>query len=189
MDARHERGLQLAQRGHITKHAGGWKVLSQSGNGSYFVHLEDHPSCTCPDFEIRQQPCKHIHAVECLIVLNTITEGCQTITTKTKTVRITYKQNWPAYNAAQTEEKERFIVLLDALSKLVDQPMQSNGRPRLPLADMVFACVYKVYVGFSARRFMRDLREAETASITASATFGYSASPDNVTCWHIMALQ
>src|SRR5882724_11456391 len=27
------------------------------------------------------------------------------------------------------------------------------------------------------------------ASITASATFGYSASPDNVTCWHIMALQ
>src|SRR6266700_6403415 len=123
MDARHERGLQLAQRGHITKHAGGWKVLSQSGNGSYFVHLDDSPSCTCPDFELRQQPCKHIHAVECLIVWNTITEGGQTITTKTKTVRITYKQNWPAYNAAQTEEKERFIVLLDALSKLVDQPM------------------------------------------------------------------
>jgi len=96
MDARQERGLQLAQRGHITKHADGWKVLSQSGNGSYFVHLEDHPSCTCPDFEIRQQPCKHIHAVECLIVWNTITEGGQTITTKTKTVRITYTQNWPA---------------------------------------------------------------------------------------------
>ena len=27
------------------------------------------------------------------------------------------------------------------------------------------------------------------ASITASATFGHSASPDNVTCWHIVALQ
>jgi hypothetical protein len=27
------------------------------------------------------------------------------------------------------------------------------------------------------------------ASITASATFGHSASPDNVTCWYIMALQ
>ena len=59
MDARQERGLQLAQRGHITKHAGGWKVLSQSGNGSYFVHLEDNPSCTCPDFELRQQPALH----------------------------------------------------------------------------------------------------------------------------------
>ena len=27
------------------------------------------------------------------------------------------------------------------------------------------------------------------ASITASATFGHSASPNNITCWHIMALQ
>lgn len=162
MDARQERGLQLAQRGHITKHADGWKVLSQSGNGSYLVHLEGSPSCTCPDFELRQQPCKHIHAVECLIVWDTITEGDQTITTKTKTVRVTYKQNWPACNAAQTEEKSRFIVLLDALCKLVDQPTHKNGRPRLPLADMVFACVYKVYIGFSSRRFMSDLREAQT---------------------------
>jgi len=72
-----------------------------------------------------------------------------------------YKQNWPAYNAAQTEEKERFIVLLDALCKLVDQPLQAKGRPRLPLADMIFACVYKVYSCFSSRRFMSDLRDAQ----------------------------
>jgi hypothetical protein len=58
MDARYERGLQLAQRGDIVKHANGWKVRSQSGNGSYFVHLDDQPSCTCPDFELRQQKCK-----------------------------------------------------------------------------------------------------------------------------------
>jgi uncharacterized Zn finger protein len=131
MDARQERGIQLAQRGHITKHANGWKVLSQTGNGSYFVHLDGSPSCTCPDFELRQQTCKHIHAVECLIVWDTITEGGTTTTTKTQTVRITYKQKWPAYNAAQTEEKERFIVLLNALCKLVEQPMQANGRPPL----------------------------------------------------------
>jgi len=30
--------------------------------------------------------------------------------------------------------------------------------------------------------------KASWASITASATFSYSASPDNVTCWYIMAL-
>jgi hypothetical protein len=29
----------------------------------------------------------------------------------------------------------------------------------------------------------------EEASITASATFGHSASPDNVTCWYIITLQ
>ena len=162
MDARQERGLQLAQRGHITKHANGWKVLSQSGNGSYFVHLEDSPSCTCPDFELRQQPCKHIHAVECLIVWETITDSGTTTTTKTQTVRITYKQNWPLYNAAQTQEKTRFIPLLKALCEVIEQPPQGRGRPRLPLQDMVFSCIYKVYEGFSSRRFMSDLRDTQT---------------------------
>jgi transposase len=162
MDARHDRGIQLAQRGHIIKQAHGWQVLSQTGNGHYLVQLDNGPRCTCPDFELRQKPCKHIHAVECLMIWETISDGSQTITTtKTHVVKITYKQNWPAYNAAQTEEKERFIVLLDALCKLVEQPMQANGRPRLPLGDMIFACVYKVYVGFSSRRFMSDLREAQ----------------------------
>jgi len=136
-------------------------VCSQSGNGSYFVHLADKPTCTCPDFELRGQKCKHIYAVECIIVWDTITEGGTTTVTKTKTVRVTYKQNWPAYNAAQTEEKERFIVLLDALCGLVQQPPHTNGRPPLPLADMVFSCVYKAYSGFSSRRFMSDLREAQ----------------------------
>ena len=60
MDARHERGLQLAQRGHIVKQAEGWQVLSQSGNGHYLVRVDPPPSCTCPDFELRQKPCKHI---------------------------------------------------------------------------------------------------------------------------------
>ena len=163
MDTRQERGLQLAQRGHIIKQENGWQVLSQTGNGHYLVRLDNGPSCTCPDFELRQQPCKHIHAVECLIVWETVTDGSHTITTtKTQVIKVTYKQNWPAYNAARTEEKARFIVLLDALCKLIDQPAQVKGRPRLPLADMVFACVYKVYVGFSPRRFMSDLRAAQT---------------------------
>ena len=37
------------------------------------------------------------------------------------------------------------------------------GRPRLPLSDMVFASVFKVYVGFSSRRFTTDLRDAFVA--------------------------
>jgi hypothetical protein len=80
---------------------------------------------------LRGNKCKHIYAVECLSVWQTITDDDQTITTQTKTIRVTYKQKWPAYNAAQTEEKERFIVLLDALCKLVEHPLQANGRPPL----------------------------------------------------------
>ena len=43
---------------------------------------------------------------------------------------------------------------------------------------------------FQAQIF--DIQETDIAllaSITASATFGRSASPDNVACWHIMTLQ
>ena len=69
--------------------------------------------------------------------------------------------NWTAYNAAQTEEKTRFVALLSDLCSTIPQPKQAGkGRPRLPLSDMVFASVYKVYVGFSSRRFTSDLRDA-----------------------------
>jgi transposase len=148
-------------RGRIVKKDTGWRVPSQSGTGTYFVRLTKTPSCTCPDFERWQQRCKHIYAVEYLTTWKTETDGQQTVATKTETVKVTYKQNWPAYNAAQTEEKARFIVLLHALCQLIEQPIQRFGRPRLPLADMIFACVYKVYVGFSSRRFTSDLREAQ----------------------------
>jgi transposase len=69
--------------------------------------------------------------------------------------------NWTAYNASQVEEKHRFAELLADLCNTVPQPPQhGKGRPRLPLSDMLFASVYKVYVGFSARRFTSDLRDA-----------------------------
>jgi hypothetical protein len=69
--------------------------------------------------------------------------------------------NWTAYNAAQVEEKRRFVTLLADLCNTVPQPEQKGrGRPRLPLSDMLFASTYKVYVGFSSRRFTTDLRDA-----------------------------
>src|SRR5215467_490880 len=118
MDVRQARGRELAQRGRIVKLTQGWRVPSSSGSGSYFVRLAKKPSCTCPDFEYWHLPCKHIYAVEYLITWETETDGQQTvITTKTEKIKVTYKQNWPAYNAAQTEEKERFVILLDALCK------------------------------------------------------------------------
>ena len=91
--------------------------------------------------------------------------------------------NWTAYNAASCEEKRRFVALLSDLCRTVPQPEQTRGRPRLALSDMVFASVYKVYVGFSARRFTCDLREAEIGGyIEKAASFTsvnrYLANPD-----------
>lgn len=74
------------------------------------------------------------------------------------------------------EEKSRFIPLLEALCTLIEQPPQGRGRPRLPLGDMVFASVYKVYEGFSSRRFMSDLREAEAQEHIAKAAHFNSVS-------------
>lgn len=79
--------------------------------------------------------------------------------------------NWTAYNAAQVEEKTRFAELLADLCAGVPQPEQTKGRPRLPLADMIFASVYKVYVGFSARRFTTDLREAYASGLIDSTPY------------------
>lgn len=57
-----------------------------------------------------------------------------------------------------------------------------TGRPRLPLADVVFAAAFKVYSTVSGRRFMSDLREArERGHITKVAhynsIFGYLENP------------
>lgn len=72
-----------------------------------------------------------------------------------------YPQNWRAYNAAQTSEKEQFLCLLRNLCLGTPELPQSNGRPRLPIADALFAICYKIYSTVSGRRFMSDLRDAQ----------------------------
>ena len=69
-------------------------------------------------------------------------------TTANPQPRKTYPQDWPAYNAAQTSEKGTFMVLLADLCANIPQPECSFGRPRFPLADMVYTGTTKVYAGF-----------------------------------------
>lgn len=45
-----------------------------------------------------------------------------------------YPQNWPAYNAAQVEEKLQFLGILSELcSYIPDYPNGGPGRPRMRL--------------------------------------------------------
>lgn len=76
-------------------------------------------------------------------------------------VRKTYPQNWRAYNAAQTSEKAQFLKFLHALCSTVESPLQTNGRPRIPLSDALFSICYKIYSTVSGRRFISDLVEAQ----------------------------
>jgi hypothetical protein len=120
--------------------------------------------CDCPDFELRREACKHVIAVKLTIQRELNFDGMTTTETITETIEVTkretYSQEWPAYNTAQTTEKDNFQMLLHDLCVDIEEPIQTNGRPRLSLGDQVFCAAFKVYTGFSARRFMSDVREA-----------------------------
>lgn len=75
--------------------------------------------------------------------------------------RPTFKQEWPAYNLAQTHEKSRFQSLLYALCQGIDEPPQTMGRPRVLIADLVYCAALKAYTMMSGRRNMTELRQAE----------------------------
>jgi transposase len=167
-DAREQRGQDIAKVAVIAKRAdGSWAVPSMSGNGKYVVKTDgDKPTCTCPDCE-NGYKCKHIFAVEFTMKRET-TQNLDGSTTVTETVEIkatkrtTYKQDWPAYNAAQTNEGDQFQRLLaDVCKGINNRPQQGKGRPRLLMSDVIFSAIYKVYSTFSCRRFVSDLRAAQ----------------------------
>lgn len=165
MDAREQRGIEIAARLKVVRREQDWLVPSQSQRGKKYTvsGLDmDAPRCTCPDFETRGEPCKHVYAVKVVIQRELEFDGetVRETVTVTKTVKRSYPQNWPAYNKAQTNEKDRFMVLLRDLREGLPEPEQKRGRPRLPLRDAVFTAVMKVYTTASARRSMSDLREA-----------------------------
>lgn len=163
MDARQERGLQIAATMKIEPTLRGWTVPSQSRVGKYRVTRETDGelSCSCPDFELRRSTCKHGYAVEFFLKRETtITPDGETTVTETRAVRVTYSQDWSAYNAAQTAERELFCYLLRDLCSAVPEPERGKGRPPVPVADALFAATYKVFSTVSARRFMSDLRAA-----------------------------
>lgn len=157
------RGIELAKRFNLTKKDGLWTVPSASKSTKYIVDFK-RKRCTCPDFEIRKIRCKHIYAVQ----YRYEQENLEQLTyeeianyPKPVSMRPTYPQNWTAYNKSQTSEKAEFQRILAALCKGIGAPSQKCGKPRLPLEDMLFACIFKVYSTFSGRRFSTDLSEAK----------------------------
>jgi transposase len=168
MEIREQKGREIADRARITQEGNLYLVPSGSGKGKYKVR-PDLPYCSCPDFEFRRQPCKHIFAVQVTIERTktvVIEAGKTTITETVKVTRKTYAQpDWPAYHRAQVNEKRLFLYLLNQLCQGVGSPAQYGaGRKRLPLEDMIFAMAYKVYSTISTRRFMTDLTDAKAKS-------------------------
>lgn len=163
-DLRQVRGLDIAANVRITRKGSRWFVPSQNGNGRYTVTMHSkRPRCTCADHETTGRECKHTYAVKW--ALRFTRDDLQNIEGERKDrrgERKTYPQQWRAYNAAQTNEKDIFLDLLfDLCSGLHEVARPRLGRPRIPIQDAIFAACFKVYSTVSCRRFMCDLREAK----------------------------
>lgn len=98
-------------------------------------------------------------------------------------------QDWHYYNLAQAHEKERFQSLLfDLCTNINDLPrIPGAGRSRLPMSDMVFAVIYKIYECVSGRRFMSDLKDAQLKGFISRAPhfnsiFNYLDHPEMNRC-------
>jgi transposase len=171
MSLREQKGQDIAAKVQLIQKGNLWLVPSQPSRKKTYKVDPEAQTCSCPDYEYTGFKCKHQFAVEFTIrreqktTVKTDAQGNTTTTTTTtetvKVTRKTYPQVWPAYNQAQTQEKKLFRYLLKQLVSGIGEPAQTNGRPRLPLEDMIFAMAYKVYSTVSGRRFMTDLRDAQ----------------------------
>ena len=191
-ELRRQRGLIIAALCYIRPDgkANRYLVPSQTGAAQYLVCIDPKKGpgwrCDCKDYEARQLPCKHIHAVRFVIDREKKSDvpppGRTTLAVELKAElsaqaspeRPTYKQNWTAYNAAQTTEKHRVQVLLADLCRGVVEPPKPHGgakggRPPVPMADRVFAAAFKVYSTTSGRRFTCDMKDAESRGYVSHA--------------------
>lgn len=162
MDVRQLKALEIAARAKITFSNGTWIVPSQTSNGCYRVCIGPQPCCSCDDFQLRQQACKHIVAAQ-LVCAREHDGMAPDIITDAVPKKATYQQDWSMYNEAQQTEKYRFQKLLfDLCRGLPNLEQTGAGRRPAPMADMVFACALKIYTTVSSRRFAGDLKAAHS---------------------------
>ena len=173
MNAREERGLVIAATCKLARNADGtWRVPSQTKRSEvvyYIVNLESK-ACTCPDCKENGVVCKHFYAASIVHKRDVLPDGTMI---EQKTFQFTekkvYRQDWPKYNIAQATEKRRIQVLLNDLCRNLPDRERPKGRsgpkPHL-VRDAIFSMCFKVYCGFSARRFGTDILEAHEKGYT-----------------------
>ncbi len=176
MDSRQKKGILLALRGGIVEDGVAHLVPSETKPSvRYRVFFMRACSCTCEDYERHQHHCKHIWAVHYSVMLE-CGEKLPEIPEDEEEVEPTVRRDWPAYNRAQINEKPKLLLLLrDLCSQLpAPKPNPRGGRPPIPLSDIVFALVYKVYSRAAARQFMADLDTAREKGLV-SAKFNFNS--------------
>jgi hypothetical protein len=149
---REERGRQIAQLGRIRPLGAAYVVPSQSVRGdappTYLVDLVDQ-TCTCPDYATRRMVCKHQEAVLFWLAwegtVNEDTGQIELPRSERKPKRKTYPRNWPAYNAAQLEEKAH--VEEDTIAKVARGRRPVTARLAIRVARLIEVGVDELLAG------------------------------------------
>ena len=118
-------------------------VKSQTGIGEYRVEVNPKSNgwkCNCPDHIQTKLRCKHIISVE----LDLESKGLNN--------RVVQPSEWTFYNQAQMNEIELFDMFLFELANMVEDTENGVGRPKTPIADLIFCAVQKEYTQLSLRR-------------------------------------
>jgi hypothetical protein len=168
MDVRAAKARVIVAGGRVTWVNGVYYVPSQSGGARYRVTVDGlFPTCSCEDHELTGGECKHIIAAKLWRDEQRNNPRPRPVSRSEMPVlppRKAYPQDWPNYDRAQTNEKDHFQHLLADLCRAIPEPApkggSKGGRPAVPLCDAAFASVFRVYCGFSARRFVCDVRDA-----------------------------
>lgn len=165
LDFRAQRGLAIVKdKGTQIRQIVEDKYLVPSqtlASGGYVVDVTA-ASCTCPDWaELggvgRDHRCKHLWSVLILTHRVVMPDGTTVVSEKKVVLD---RRDFRKYNPAQREETPRARLLLKSLYEgVVQPPYQGNGRPSLPLSDVLFGASMKVWGKLSARRAEGDAQE------------------------------
>lgn len=159
MKTKAQKGKEIAKHSEIKFDGTVWIVPSESSGNEYHVDLQ-RQTCACPYFQKNKIKCKHQYAVEEKIwrefhMATSAHEKTATRQTPRK------KRNWTGYNEAQTKERSRWLELLFELCGQLQEPSRAKrGRIPLPLSEVIFCLILKVYERNCTRRLIGYLTEA-----------------------------
>lgn len=147
-----------------------WDVPDYPGAKLTYEVTYTYPAtCGCADYKrLKRQRksawferwCKHIWAVH-VQLLREFKEDMDDFPPEYEypEPKPTYSQKWSDYRKARTNEKPYFLKLLKELCNGLSNEHRV-GRPRLPLSDITFAAVLKVYLGVAADLAMPEINSA-----------------------------
>jgi hypothetical protein len=170
-DPRALKGALIAATQTLRRNGKLWGVPSQTHGGKLYWVDPEAGTCDCPDFGERPKVCKHQHAVVLTILREKDPESGRTIVTERLKVRpkkpFKDTRDPVICNLLAQEEEAAFMPLLRALCEQAlpiprktgkDGKEERRGRPRLEIAEVIFAAIMMQYLKTPWKKLKKVLK-------------------------------